>query len=57
MGSAWARVQTWDGSKWNASSEFVQADEQIIKPLVKANADKYLSDKKMTRREAADCQS
>ncbi|PLC07205.1 ABC transporter permease [Variovorax sp. RO1] len=57
MGSAWARVQTWDGSKWNASSEFVQADEQIIKPLVKSNADKYLSDKKMTRREAADCQS
>ncbi|MOA70567.1 hypothetical protein D3C78_1995250 [compost metagenome] len=50
-------MQTWDGSKWNASSEFVQADEQIIKPLVKANADKYLSDKKMTRREAADCQS
>ena len=57
MGSAWARVQTWDGGKWNAASEFVQADEQIIKPLVKANADKYLSDKKMTRREAADCQS
>jgi branched-chain amino acid transport system substrate-binding protein len=57
MGSTWARVQTWDGSKWNFTSDFMQADEQIIKPMVKAGADKYLADKKMTRRTAADCQS
>ncbi|MEP6965823.1 MAG: ABC transporter substrate-binding protein [Polaromonas sp.] len=57
MGSTWARVQTWDGSKWNLSSDYYQADEQILKPLVKAGADKYLADKKLTRRTAADCQS
>ena len=57
MGSASARVQTWDGSKWKFSSDFIQADEQILKPMVKAGADKYLADKKMTRRAAADCQS
>ncbi len=57
MGSTWARVHTWDGSKWNMSSDFMQADEQIIKPLVKAGADKYLADKKLTRRTAADCSS
>ncbi|MBC7437517.1 MAG: ABC transporter substrate-binding protein [Bdellovibrionales bacterium] len=57
MGSSWARVQTWDGSKWNFVSDFMQADEQIIKPMVKAGAEKYMADKKMTRRDAADCQS
>ena len=57
MGSTWARVQTWDGAKWNFSSDFMQADEQILKPMVKAGAEKYMADKKMTRRDAADCQS
>jgi len=57
MGSTWARVQTWDGSKWNFTSDFMQADDQIIKPMIKAGAEKYLSDKKMTRRPAGDCQS
>jgi branched-chain amino acid transport system substrate-binding protein len=57
MGSTWARVQTWDGAKWNVGADWYQADEQILKPMVKAGADKYLADKKLTRRAAADCQS
>jgi branched-chain amino acid transport system substrate-binding protein len=57
MGSTAARVQTWDGSKWNFTSDFIQADDQILKPMIKAGADKYLADKKMTRRTGADCQS
>jgi len=57
MGSSWARVQTWDGAKWNMNSDWYQADEQILKPMVKAGAEKYLSDKKMTRRTNQDCQS
>jgi branched-chain amino acid transport system substrate-binding protein len=57
MGSTWARVHTWDGSKWNFSSDWYQADEQIIKPMVKSGAEKYLADKKLTRRDVKDCQS
>jgi branched-chain amino acid transport system substrate-binding protein len=57
MGSAWARVHTWDGSKFVWASDWLQADEQIIKPLVKASADKYAAEKKITRRTPADCQS
>jgi len=57
LGSSWARVQTWDGAKWNMNSDWYQADEQILKPMVKAGAEKYLSDKKMTRRTPEDCQS
>jgi branched-chain amino acid transport system substrate-binding protein len=57
MGSTWARVHTWDGAKWGDMSDWYQADDQIIKPMVKAAADKYAGEKKLARREAADCQS
>jgi branched-chain amino acid transport system substrate-binding protein len=57
MGSAWARVHTWDGAKFTWASDWLSADEQIIKPMVKASAEKYAADKKITRRTSADCQS
>ena len=57
MGSTWARVHTWDGAKWSFSSDWLQADEQIIKPMVKAAAEKYAGEKKLTRRSPEDCQS
>jgi branched-chain amino acid transport system substrate-binding protein len=57
MGAAWARVHTWDGTKFVWSSDWLQGDEQIINPMVKAAADQYAADKKLTRRTPADCQS
>lgn len=57
MGAAWARIHTWDGTKWGFSSDWYQGDEQIIKPMVKAAADKYAGEKKLARRTGQDCQS
>ena len=57
MGAAWARIETWDGSKWVFTSDWLQADDQIIKPLVKASASKYAADKKLPARTSADCQA
>jgi branched-chain amino acid transport system substrate-binding protein len=57
MGSTAVRIETWDGKKWGITSDYIEADEQILKPMIKAGAEKYLADKKMTRRTAADCQS
>ncbi|MEO6660789.1 MAG: ABC transporter substrate-binding protein [Burkholderiaceae bacterium] len=57
MGSTAARIETWDGKKWNITSDYFEADDQILKPMIKAAADKYLADKKLTRRAPADCQS
>ena len=57
MGASWARIRTWDGAKWGITSDWYQADDSVIKPLVKKSADKYLSDKKLQRRAPADCQS
>ncbi len=56
-GATWARIHTWDGKKWNFTSDWYQSDEAIIKPMIKAAADKYAAEKKLTRRDAADCQS
>jgi branched-chain amino acid transport system substrate-binding protein len=57
LGASWARLHTWDGGKWSFSSDWYEADNSILKPLVKASADKYLAEKKLQRRENADCSS
>ena len=57
QGSTWARIHTWDGSKWQFSSDFIQADDTILKPMIRAAADKYLAEKKIVRRTPQDCQS
>jgi branched-chain amino acid transport system substrate-binding protein len=57
LGSNWARIHTWDGKAWHFTSDWYQADEQVLKPMVKATADKYAAEKKLARRTPADCQS
>jgi branched-chain amino acid transport system substrate-binding protein len=55
LGANWARVHTWDGAKFTWASDWLQADEQIIKPMVKASAEKYGAEKKLARRGSEDC--
>lgn len=57
MGANWVRVHTWDGAKWNFTSDWLQADDAMLKPMVRAAADKYAAEKKITRRSPEDCQS
>ena len=57
MGPSAARAYTWNGTKWQLSSGWLQADMSILNPLVKLSADKYASDHKVTRRTQEDCQS
>jgi len=56
-GSRMARIHTWDGKKWQYTTGWMEADTSIIKPLVRQYADKYATEKKITRRDAKDCQS
>jgi len=57
MGATAARVHSWDGSKFVWSSDWIEADDQVIRPLVRASADKYAAEKKIVRRSGQDCQS
>ncbi len=56
-GATWARIHTWDGKQWNFTSDWIEADGALIKPMIKAAADKYAAEKKLERRTPADCQS
>jgi branched-chain amino acid transport system substrate-binding protein len=38
------------------ASDWLQADKGLIDPMVKASAEKYAAEKKMTRRTKEDCQ-
>ena len=53
-GARSARIQQWDGTKWVFTSDFYEADNQIIKPMIKAAAQRYVTDKKLTMRSCAD---
>ena len=57
VGSGAARIHTWDGTNWNFTSDWINADDQIIKPMVKSTAARYAAEKKLSPRTPADCQS
>ncbi len=57
MGASWARIHSWDGKAWKVSSDWMQADEKILNPMIKAQAAKYAADRKLTPRTPADCNS
>ena len=57
MGSSWARVHTWDGSKWVMGADWYEADKSVLGPMVKEAADRYAAEKQVKRRDAADCNS
>jgi branched-chain amino acid transport system substrate-binding protein len=47
-GTRTGRVQTWDGKKWNISSDWITSDDSVIAPMVKEAAAKYAAEKKLT---------
>jgi branched-chain amino acid transport system substrate-binding protein len=49
-GARAARIQQWDGTKWVFTSDWYEADSQIIKPMVRDAAARYAAEKKITRR-------
>lgn len=57
MGPSAARAYTWNGTRWDVSSEWLHADPSVLGPLLKTAADKYVSDKKLAPRTPDDCNS
>jgi branched-chain amino acid transport system substrate-binding protein len=53
QGADQARIQQWDGKAWKTISDFYSADEKILGPMVKAQAEKYAKDKNITPRDCA----
>jgi branched-chain amino acid transport system substrate-binding protein len=55
MGSGFARIHTWDGTKWTFSSDWYEADQKVLRPLVMLASAKYAEEKKIKARTPEDC--
>jgi len=55
MGSAWARIHTWNGNKWEFASGWYQADEKVLRPMVMHASLRYAEEKKITPRTPEQC--
>ena len=53
MGSSWARIITWNGQKYETTSDWYEADMSVVNPLVKAGAEKYAKEKGITPRDCS----
>lgn len=48
-----ARIHTWDGKDWSYTSDWLEADLKILRPMVEASAKAYASEKKITPRDCS----
>lgn len=55
MGSSWVRIHSWDGAKWNFSSDWYQSDDKVLRPMVMLASGKYAEEKKLTPRTPEQC--
>lgn len=53
MGTDWGRIAQWDGKQWKVVSDWYQADQAMVQPLVQEYADKYAKEKNIPAR--TDC--
>lgn len=52
-GSHKARIQQWDGKKWNFTSDWIEADYKYLRPKVDAAAKAYGEQKNITPRDCS----
>ena len=52
-GEATATIHSWDGKKWTVQPGGYTADSSIIKPMIRASAEKYAVEKKVVKRDCA----
>lgn len=54
QGGSMAGIHTWDGKQWVVEkATTLVPDSQIIKPMIRASAEKYALEKKVTKRDCA----
>ena len=53
QGADLARLQQWDGKAWKTISDYYTADQSLLSPMVKAQAEKYAKDKNITPRDCS----
>jgi len=44
------RMHRWDGTRWNYSSDWIESDAKLLRPLMEAAARKYAAEKQLPQR-------
>jgi len=52
-GARSAMLHIWDGKKWNLQKDVYEADQSIVKPMIRSSAEKYAAEKKLMRRDCS----
>ena len=52
-GVARGRIHTWDGKEWSYTSDWYEADQKFLRPLIEASAKAYAAEKKITPRDCS----
>jgi branched-chain amino acid transport system substrate-binding protein len=47
------RIHTWDGKQWSYTSDWLEADYKVLRPLIDSSAKAYAADKKITPRDCS----
>jgi len=55
VGTAMMRIHTWNGSGFDWSSDWLQADMNVINRMVTASAESFARDNNITRRTEPGC--
>ena len=50
-GGGSVKFQQWDGTQWNAITDWIAPDQALVRPLIEASAAKYAQDKGITPRD------
>lgn len=52
-GSGKVKFQQWDGSKWNVITDWIDADQSIVRPMIEESAARYAKEKGITPRDCS----
>ena len=46
-------IHTWNGARWNYSSDWYESNAQLLRPMMSAAARQYADDKQLPPRDCA----
>jgi branched-chain amino acid transport system substrate-binding protein len=52
-GSGKVKFQQWDGTKWNVITDWIDSDQELVRPMIEASAAKYAAEKGITPRDCS----
>jgi branched-chain amino acid transport system substrate-binding protein len=52
-GSGKVKYQQWDGKQWKAVSDWIDADREMVRPMIEESAAKYAKEKNITPRDCS----